>query len=188
MTNLQTIIRGCINNDSKCQQVLYHKYYTYAFRIAFRYIYQYKCIADIVNAGFVKLFTSSTAFLRIDKNNIELSLSELIKRTIINTAIIELRRYKFMPETGSNPEEIWEEPVNGNDAVKITIYKELICYVKSLSPIYRIVYNMYEIDGFSHEEIADQLGISVDNSKSNLYRAKSSLEKLIRKEIVCSNL
>ena len=184
MTSLQTIIEGCINNDSKCQQAIYNKYYTYAYKIAFRYIYQYERIADVVNDCFVKLFLNNYLFLTIDQNNIEPQLQESIKRTIIHSLIDELHRTNFMSAINSFPEEIWEKPINSNHAITNVLFKELICYVKSLPPMYGVVYNMYVIDGFSHEEIANLLRISVDTSTTNLSKAKVYLEKLIKRNRV----
>ena len=190
MTNLQIIIKGCIRNDSKCQQALYDKYYDYAFKIAFRYVYQYKRIADVVNGGFVKLFTNNNSFLKTGENDTEQHLQITIKRIIIHAALDELRGNKFMPYVGSYPEAIWEESINNNsnNAATMMQYKQLICYVKSLPPIYSVVYNMYIIDGFLHKEIASQLGITTTASQSYLDKAKVYLEKLIRKEMVYSTI
>jgi RNA polymerase sigma factor (sigma-70 family) len=182
MASLETIIKGCIHNNSKCQQVLYNKYYPYAYKIAFRYIYQYQRIADVVNNSFVKLFLNNYLFRTIDQNNIEPQLQELIKRTIINYSIDELHRTKFMSAINSYTEGIWAEAINSKHAITNMLYKELICCVKSLPPMYGVVYNMYVIDGFSHEEIADLLHTSVDTSKSNLSKAKVCLEKLIKSD------
>jgi RNA polymerase sigma factor (sigma-70 family) len=188
MMKLQTIIKGCINNDDKCQRALYHMYYDYAFKIAFRYIYQYKHIADVVNGGFVKLFTNNNSFLKTGENNIEQQLQTVIKRTIIHAALNELRLNKFKPYVGSYPQEIWEEPINSHNAATMMQYKQLICCVKSLPPVCGVVYNMYMIDGFLHKEIARQLGITITASQSYVCKAKVYLEKLIKKEMVYSTI
>jgi RNA polymerase sigma-70 factor (ECF subfamily) len=60
------------------------------------------------------------------------------------------------------------------------LYKELVKEIKKLPPSYRVVFNMYVIDGFTHQEIANQLGISVGTSKSNLSKARAILQKIIR--------
>jgi RNA polymerase sigma-70 factor (ECF subfamily) len=182
LTDLQAIIRGCMANDAKCQKLLYERYYGYAFKIAFRYIYRYEKVADVVNDGFVKLFRHIKAFTGNDTCDTEPRLMGWIKKIIVNTAIDELRKNNLMPEIGGIPEHIWEEAGHSQNADARVLYKELICQVKNLPPSYGAVFNMYVIDGFSHQEIADQLGISVGTSKSNLFKAKAYLQKLINKD------
>jgi RNA polymerase sigma-70 factor (ECF subfamily) len=86
------------------------------------------------------------------------------------------------PEIGGIPEHVWEEADKSQKADQLLLYKELITYVKSLPPTYRIVFNMFVIDGCSHFEIADALGISIGTSKSNLSRARAFLQKLIKEK------
>lgn len=182
MTDPQVIIKGCIANDRKCQKLLYERYYGYAFKIAFRYIYRYERVADVVNDGFVKLFRNISTFVSNAEGDAEPRLLGWIKKIVINTAIDELRKHNLMPEIGGIPESIWEEAGATNNADNLLLYKELICHVKRLPPSYGAVFNMYVIDGFSHKEIAEQLGISVGTSKSNLFKAKAYLQKTINKE------
>ena len=59
-------------------------------------------------------------------------------------------------------------------------YKEIIAVIQRLSPVYRIVFNLYVIDGFKHEEIAGQLGISIGASKSNLAKARMNIQKMLK--------
>lgn len=101
---------------------------------------------------------------------------------MVNTAIDELRRNHLMPEIGGIPESSWEEPGHSTGADNLVLYKELIIHVKSLPPSYGAVFNLYVIDGYSHPEIAELLGISVGTSKSNLFKAKAYLQKLINKD------
>jgi RNA polymerase sigma-70 factor (ECF subfamily) len=95
-----------------------------------------------------------------------------------------------MPEIGGLPDHIWELQDSGESADQKMFYKELICEVKKLPPSYRVAFNMYVIDGFSHQEIAEKLGISVGTSKSNLAKARMQLKKFINKDIqeadICS--
>jgi RNA polymerase sigma factor (sigma-70 family) len=182
LADLQSIISGCVANDPKCQKLLYERYYGYAFKIAFRYIYRYERVADVVNDGFVKLFRHISSFVSTAESEAEPRLLGWLKRIVVNTAIDELRRNHLMPEIGGIPETAWEVPGNSDNADNLLLYKELIGHVKSLPPSYGAVFNMYVIDGFSHQEIADQLGISVGTSKSNLFKAKAFLQKLIKKD------
>jgi RNA polymerase sigma factor (sigma-70 family) len=91
-----------------------------------------------------------------------------LKRIIINTSIDALRRNRFSPEIEGIPENALEEPDNHQKADEQILYKDLISYVKNLPPQYQIVFNMFAIEGWTHYEIADTLGISVGTSRSNL--------------------
>jgi len=94
---------------------------------------------------------------------------------MINTAIDELRKAKMLPEIGGIPEHVWDIPDNSQQADQLLLYKDLIVCIKRLPPQYRIVFNMYVVDGYSHYEIADALQFSVSASKSTLSRARMFL-------------
>jgi len=182
LTELQAIIRGCITGERKSQKQLYERYYGYAFKIAFRYIYRYDKVADVVNDAFVKLFRHISQFTSDTEGEMEPRLMAWIKKIVVNTAIDELRKNNLMPQIGGIPENSWDEPGGSAGADNMVLYKELITHVKSLPPSYGAVFNMYVIDGYSHPEISEQLGISVGTSKSNLFKAKAYLQKLINKD------
>jgi RNA polymerase sigma-70 factor (ECF subfamily) len=175
-------LTGCIAADAKCQKLLYEQYYGYAFRIVFRYIYRYERVPDVVNDGFVKLFRNLHAFTGLGQEEAEPQLLGWIRKIMVNTAIDELRRTNLMPEIGGIPDTVWEETSTYDNADALLLYKELISHVKSLPPSYGAVFNMYVIDGFSHQEIAKQLGISVGTSKSNLFKAKAYLQNILKKD------
>jgi RNA polymerase sigma-70 factor (ECF subfamily) len=93
-----------------------------------------------------------------------------------------LRKNNLTPEIGGIPEYVWEEVDESQKADQLLLYKELISYVKKLPQIYRMVFNMYVIDGCTHFEIANTLGISVGTSKSNLSRARGILQTIIKEK------
>lgn len=135
----------------------------------------------MVTDGFVKIFRSIGSFdTHIDKDNIERLFMAWLKRIMINTAIDKLRKKSMLPEVGALPEQVWnqvETSVGSEDTVR---YKELILLIKKLPPQYRAVFNLYVIDGYSHNEIADMLNIPVGTSKSNLSRARNILQEKIK--------
>src|SRR5438270_15939 len=98
---------------------------------------------------------------------------------MVNTAIDQLRKDSLLPEIGEVDENIWLQDKSSVSDQSL-LYKELISYTKNLPPSYRAVFNMYVVDGYTHQEIASQLGISVGTSKSNLSRARASLKKMIQ--------
>ncbi|HYH14253.1 MAG TPA: sigma-70 family RNA polymerase sigma factor [Flavisolibacter sp.] len=180
---MHTILEGCVRNEPKYQKVLYERYYAYAFKIVFRYIYRYEKVPDIVNDGFVKLFKGLNTFNKWESTNLEASFLSWLKRIVINAAIDELRRNNLMPEIGNMDESVWEHIPDNASADHLLRYKELIAVVKKLPPAYRTVFNMYVIDGFDHQEIAAHLRISVGTSKSNLFKAKAFLQKILTKDM-----
>jgi RNA polymerase sigma factor (sigma-70 family) len=91
-----------------------------------------------------------------------------------------LRKDNFMPEIGMINEGVWIED-KSQSADQSLLYKDLINEVKKLPPTYRIVFNMYVIDGFTHQEIANQLKIAVGTSKSNLSKARGLLQTYLKK-------
>ena len=180
MEILQNIITGCIQNNQRDQKYLYEKYYGYCLKTVFRYIYRYDKAVDVVNDGFVKVFRNFSKFQFRDTENLEMILMGWMRMIMINTAIDHLRKNNFLPEIGDISESIWllEDKSQGSDHA--LIYKELVKEIKKLPPSYRTVFNLYVIDGFTHQEIANQLGISVGTSKSNLSKARVLLQKIIK--------
>lgn len=177
MEDLNAIISGCFNNQPRSQKLLYERYYGYAFKIVFRYIYRYEKSADVVNDGFVKLFSHFERFSYEESEDVERMLMGWIRKIMVNTAIDELRRKNMIPEIGGIPDFVWEEADMGESAEQKLYYKELIILIKELPPSYQVAFNMYVIDGFSHQEIADKLRISIGASKSNLAKARAHLKK-----------
>ncbi|WP_232538902.1 RNA polymerase sigma factor [Chitinophaga tropicalis] len=179
-----------MSHQPRCQKLIYERYYGYAFKIVFRYIYRYENAVDVVNDGFVKVFMRFDKFSYEESEDIEKILMGWIRKIMVNTAIDELRRRNMIPEIGGIPEEVWEVPDVGQSAEQKIYYKELIVLIKELPPSYQIAFNMYVIDGFSHQEIADKLNISIGASKSNLAKARAYLRKKLNTDIpeidVCS--
>lgn len=180
MEILQNIINGCIQNNQRDQKYLYEKYYGYCLKTVFRYIYRYDKAVDVVNDGFVKVFRNFSKFQFRDSENLEMILMGWMRMIMINTAIDHLRKNNFLPEIGDISESIWlhEDKSQGSDHA--LMYKELVKEIKKLPPSYRTVFNLYVIDGFTHQEIANQLGISVGTSKSNLSKARVLLQKILK--------
>jgi RNA polymerase sigma-70 factor (ECF subfamily) len=180
LDNLRDIIVACAKNNSACQKLVYERYYGYALKIVFRYIYRYEKAVDVVNDGFVKVFRSIDRFIMDDLEHLEQRFMGWIKRIMINAAIDELRKNSMLTEIGGIPEHLWEVEDKSLSPDQALLYKELVSLVKQLPPAYRAVFNMVVIDGLTHHEVADQLNISVGTSKSNLSRARVLLQKHIK--------
>lgn len=166
------IINGCIRKDRSSQYLLYKEFYSYCMAICRRYALNDFDAADVLNDGFLKVFT------HIEKYDQAKPFKSWIARIITNTAIDHYRtNLKF-----SDHDDITDHEHIGDIAAMHDqlAYKDLLTLVQGLSPAYRTVFNLYAIDGYSHEEIAELLKISVGTSKSNLFKARQKLqEKLI---------
>lgn len=180
MINLQNILEGCRQHDRRDQKVLYQKYYAFCLKVVFRYIFRYDKATDVVNDGFVKVFGKLNTFVVPPERNTEAVFMGWLKVIMINTAIDRLRQDHFIPETQLTDEGIWIEDTSQH-ADHSVLYKELIMQVQKLPLNYRMVFNMFVIDGFTHPEIAGRLGIAVGTSKSNLFKAKGLLKNYIKK-------
>ncbi|MEO8412707.1 MAG: RNA polymerase sigma factor [Ginsengibacter sp.] len=182
MENTITIIKGCRENNHKYQKILYENYRAFALKTVFRYIYNYEEALEIVNDGFVKFFLSIEKFRCDNEADLGKLLTGWIKRIMINTSIDLLRKKMLLPEIGGIPEYAWDIKDKSASADQMLIYKDLIMLVKKLPPAYRIVFNMQVIDGYTHIEIAETLGIPVNTSKSNLLRAKALMQKYLNQK------
>ena len=179
MKSLPEIIDGCIQHNQRDQKCLYERYYGYCLKVSFRYIFRYDKAVDVVNDGFVKIFSKIHLFHYDGSLNVEMILMGWMRKIMINTAIDCLRKNHFLPEIGIIDDGIWIEDRSQSADQKV-LYKELILEIKKLPPGYRAVFNMYVIDGFTHQEIADRLQIAVGTSKSNLSKARVLLQKYIK--------
>jgi len=176
------VIQGCIGKEHKYQKIVYENYLGFAMKIVFRYIYQYEKSVDVVNDGFVKLFSHFEKFkMAVGEEENKKLLMGYIKKIMVNCAIDALRKENMIPEIGGFPDFIWDYTNKEFNADQLLLYKQLIIMIKELPPTYRVVFNMYVIDGFNHLEIADILQIPVGTSKSNLLRARTILQTKIKK-------
>ena len=160
--------------------MVYRQFLGFAYKIVFRYIYRYEKAIDVVNDGFVKAFCHFEQFHPREEDGLEKQLMGWLKRIMINCAIDELRKASMMPEIGRISEEVWDIPDNSYNADRLLLYRDLILLIKELPPNYRIVFNLYVVDGYTHAEIADMLDISIGTSKSSLSRARAILQNAIR--------
>lgn len=147
--------------------------------ICMRYSNSYLEAEEIVNDSFLKVFNRINIF-EAAYHNFEASFVGWMKKIIIHTAIDNYRKnnkpYIIEPIEQNNLEIIDFEETS----IDKMAYKEIIELVQKLSPTYRTVFNMYVIDGYKHEDIAQQLHISVGTSKSNLAKARINIQKMLK--------
>lgn len=148
-------------------------------KICFRYTNHQHEAEELTNESFVKLFKNIQSFDASRQSNPEALFKAWFKRIIINTCIDYLRKHHSLvnghPLSADN-EKLADPQETGIDKLA---YEEIIEAIRHLSPVYRTVFNLFVIEGMTHEEIATQLNISVGASKSNLSKARNNLRKII---------
>jgi RNA polymerase sigma factor (sigma-70 family) len=172
-------ITACCRKDHRAQKLLYERFYGFSLKTVFRYIYRYDAAVDVVNDGFIKVFLNLHKFQYREDQCLERIFMGWLRMIMIHTAIDQLRKQSFLPEVGHIPEGVWEQADTGPAPDAQLLYKELVKEIRKLPPAYRAVFNMYMIDGLTHQEIADVLQISVGTSKSNLFKAKALMQKFV---------
>lgn len=169
---VQKHIQGCVRNEKDSQQALYKHFYSFAMAICLRYANNRLDAAGILNDGFFK------AFKNISKYEPTKAFMPWLGRIITNTAIDYYRaNLKFADHVDI---EDHENIAQVNSVYDKLAYNDLLALVQNLSPAYRTVFNLYVIDGYTHEEIAGLLKISTGTSKSNLFKARQKLQEMLK--------
>ncbi len=166
------LIRGCMESDRRMQEELYRRFSPRMYAVCLRYAGNAEEAEDILQEGFIKVFK------KLDSFRNEGSFEGWIRRIFVNTAIEHFRRKKYLlPVTEKEENTIEGKYTSVLDELGA---KDIMALVQELSPGYRTVFNMYVVEGYTHKEIADQLGISEGTSKSQLSRAKVILQDMVR--------
>jgi RNA polymerase sigma factor (sigma-70 family) len=167
-----SLIENCINGNRKSQKQLYDMYSPKMFSVCLRYSKNQMDAEDVLQDGFVKLFNNLHRFRG------EGSFDGWVRRIFVNTAIEHIRRKNLNTTCGEGLENsVVDKQQNALD----NLYeKDLIKTSMTLSEGYRTVFNLYAVEGYSHKEIASQLGITESTSKSQFSRAKALLRNIIQ--------
>ncbi len=162
-------IEGCKRQNREAQHALYEFFSGKMYTLCCRYIKDKMEAEDVLVMAFTKIFE------RIDQYKNEGSFEGWIRRIMVNESLSYLRKNKNM-YLETDIEAADREP--DYDRIESQMEAEdLMKLIAALPTGYRIVFNLYAVDGFSHQEIAEQLGISENTSKSQLSRARALLQK-----------
>ncbi len=162
-------IEGCKRQNRDAQRAIYEFYSGKMYSLCCRYIKDKMEAEDVLVVSFTKIFS------RIDQFKGEGSFEGWLRRIIVNEALTYLRKNKSMYlETDI---EVADREPNFESLENQLEVEDLLKMIEALPTGYRVVFNLYAIDGFSHQEIADRLGISESTSKSQLSRARGLLQK-----------
>jgi RNA polymerase sigma factor (sigma-70 family) len=170
-SNEDELIQGCLRRDRNAQKHLYDTFSSRMYALCCRYVKSAMEAEDVLITAFTKIFE------RIDQFKGEGSFEGWIRRIVVNEALTHLRKHRSMYlETDL---EVAEREPDYQSLADHLEAEDLLNMIQELPAGYRIVFNLYAVDGYSHKEIADQLGISENTSKSQLSRARTYLQKLL---------
>ncbi len=170
---LQKLIKKCNKNDRLAQKELYDLYADRLYLVALSYTKDRFLAEDVIVKAFMKVFLSLASF---NYEN-EVRFQGWIRRIVINEALMEIRKRKQIPEFTS-------EKISLADNTKTetgVFYDDILKLIETLPEGYRLIFNLYVIEGYTHAEIAKQLGISEGTSKSQLHKARMQLQQLLIK-------
>ncbi|WP_282162981.1 RNA polymerase sigma factor [Ulvibacterium marinum] len=170
--NLDQLIKSCIKKNRGAQETLYTLYEKKLFPVCLKYCRSYAEAEDHLHDVFIEIFEN------IQKYKSKGSFEGWIKRIAINKAIDKYKKNTVFDLKDFEEEKITEEITIVEDDLPPS-FERLIQLIQQLPDQYRIVFSMYELDGYSHKEISKSLRISEGTSKSNLHRAKAILKNRI---------
>lgn len=175
MNDLELVSR-CLKGDIRAQEQLYAVYAPKLMGICMRYSASHEEAKDMLQETFIRIFTKLKQFKQ------DGPLGAWIRRVAVNTAAEIYRRDKKL----RNNQDIDHHPHMVHQSVDILdslAVQSIMDKVKSLPDGYRVVFNLFAVEGYSHKEIGEMLGISENTSKSQYCRARNSLKQMIEQEL-----
>jgi RNA polymerase sigma factor (sigma-70 family) len=168
---LHQLIGGCIKQERGSQKMLYKAFYGFSMGICLRYANNREEAAEVMNQGFYKVFT------RIETYDTSRPFKAWLGKIMMNVSIDYYRANLKMAYTEDldNAEHV----TDGELADRKLNYDDLLAMIQKLPNAYRTVFNLFAVEGYSHEEIGEMLHISSGTSKSNLHKARQKLKQMI---------
>lgn len=176
--NLHILIRKCQENKREAQGEIYKLFSPQLFSVCLRYSNSYEDAQDTFQEGFITIFN------KISQYRFQGSFEGWMRRIMVNACIEKHRNRNHLYVVNENiisSHDETEEPEAGEDAYENFSYEEILRLIQELPDRYRQVFNLYVLEEYSHQEIAEVLQISPGTSKSNLSRAREKLKEMIKK-------
>jgi len=175
ITRIEEEIPGAIRGDARCQKALYDALSGKMFAVCLRYMGDRDSAQDVLQDGFVTFFSKLSTFTG------DGSLEGWARKIFVNTALMALRRHDILKQS-EDVQSAWDIETDAPSAIQNISYDEIMKVVSELPPGFRTVFNMYAIEGYSHKEIARELGISEATSRSQFLRARAVLQQRLQKK------
>ena len=170
---LHKTVLGCQDGNPVAQRELYDMFKSKMFGICLRYAGNYHDAEDIMQEGFIKVFE------KINQFGFKGAFEGWIRKIMVNTALEKYRMHFQTVSLQDNPAESeQEQEIDVTSNIEV---KELLNIIQDLTPRYRLVFNLYALEGYSHKEISEMLQITEGTSKSNLSRARVILQERVNK-------
>lgn len=166
--SLPDIVQNCLAGDANAQELLYNKYSGKMYGVCLQYSDNYDDAKDILQEGFIKVFT------RLHQYKGKGSLEGWIRKIMVNTALEKYRDKHYLNKVDEDASAIPEK--TDHNIIDELSARDLMKVIQELTPKYRMVFNLFAIEGYSHKEISALLEISEGTSKSNLSRARAILQ------------
>ena len=167
-------VADAIKGDRRAQKAIYDALSGKMYAVCIRYMADREAAADILQDGFVTLFS------KLDTFSGDGSFEGWARKIFVNTALMALRKKDVLKQS-EDVDTAWNVSSGDPSAIQQISYNELMRMIAELPPGFRTVFNMYVVEGYSHKEIADELGISENTSRSQLQRARVLLQSKIKK-------
>ncbi len=174
------IIEKCKNNDRRAQHELYKHCFSILMSVCLRYEKNREDAEELLNMGFLKIVT------KLDKYQTKIPFEAWIRRIMINTIIDQYRKNKRQNETieyTDFEDNSFDKHFDYNEADKNFDAESLRKLIRKLPDMSRQVFNMHVLDGYSHKEISDEIGISVGTSKWHVSNARTMLKEMIKTSV-----
>ncbi|MCK5068767.1 MAG: sigma-70 family RNA polymerase sigma factor, partial [Bacteroidales bacterium] len=168
---LDILLKDCKRGKRGSQEELYRRFASAMYGLCLQYASSEEDAQDIMQDGFIKVFA------KLEQVKNPAALPGWIRRVMINTALEKYRSQVLLQRVDDVREDIGE--ATGNGVFEDLTCEELMGLIQTLTPRYRMVFNLYAIEGYSHQEISEALDISTGTSKSNLSRARAILQEKI---------
>lgn len=175
---LHELIEGCIKGDSRSQHAIYKMFYGKMKAVCLRYANDADEAQDILQEGFIRVFS------QLDKYNNKGSFEGWMRRIMVNLSIDFYRKKHFSVIEIENNLQIaddMEDQLEKSEEQYDFEPHEIIEAMQHLTPVYRTVFNLYVFEEYSHQDIAEELGINIGTSKSNYAKAKKNMKKILLK-------
>ncbi|MEO9483491.1 MAG: sigma-70 family RNA polymerase sigma factor [Ekhidna sp.] len=170
--NTKDLIEKSKSGDRKAQQQLYKRLSAPMMGVCLRYMKSQQDAEDVLLEAFYKVFKNLNRFTYENDN----AFFGWVKRIMVNEALMKLRRNKEIQILSINEDLDKEIDVSPLSQLQTN---DLLKLIRSIPVGYRTVFNLYEVEGYSHQEISEQLGVSVGTSKSQLFKAKKLLREML---------
>ncbi len=176
MIEERELVKGCLKGKLQAQRQLYELYAPAMLGICYRYTRSIKDAEDVLQEGFVKVFS------KLEQFKFEGELGAWIRRIMVTTSLNFLKKNKRYRDEMFFTEEYMHPVVREDPEVRLQA-KELADLVRQLPQGYKVIFNLHAIEGFSHVEIGEMLGISDSTSRSQYARARSLLISWIERSV-----